>query len=121
MNPNFIIALADTLLPGGELENGVVAPSGAEILPCHAEAAGASHIWAQEIHRQKRGAHLLGTCRMGDDPATSVVDRKGRCHHVGNVVVADGSLFPTSGAVNPASTIGALALHLADNLAGDLT
>ena len=63
------------------------------------------------------GWHLLGTARMGDDPATSVTDGDGRCHDVPNVVVADGSLFPTVGAVNPGATIGALALRIADRVA----
>ena len=63
------------------------------------------------------GWHLLGTARMGSDPATSVTDAQGRCHAVPNVIVADGSLFPTVGAVNPGSTIGALGLKLADDLA----
>ena len=49
-----------------------------------------------------------------------VTDARGRCHAVPNLLVADGSLFPTVGAVNPASTIGALALKLADDLARDL-
>jgi choline dehydrogenase-like flavoprotein len=66
------------------------------------------------------GWHLLGTARMGDDPQTSVTNRKGRCHRVPNVIVADGSLFPTVGAANPASTIGAVALKLASALAEDM-
>ncbi len=66
------------------------------------------------------GWHLLGTARMGSDPATSVTDGRGRCHDVPNLLVADGSLFTTVGAVNPGSTIGALALKIADDLAGDL-
>jgi len=66
------------------------------------------------------GWHLLSTARMGRDPATSVTDTRGRCHAVPNLLVADGSLFPTVGAVNPASTIGALALKIADDLARDM-
>ena len=66
------------------------------------------------------GWHLLGTARMGTDPATSVTDARGRMHEVPNVVVADGSLFPTAGAVNPGATIGALALRIADGVAEDL-
>ena len=66
------------------------------------------------------GWHLLGTARMGRDPATSVTDGRGRCHGVANLIVADGSLFPTVGAVNPGSTIGALALRIADDLARDM-
>lgn len=63
------------------------------------------------------GWHLLGTAAMGSDPASSVVDAGGRCHAVANLIVADGSVFPTVGAVNPGSTIGALALKFADDLA----
>jgi choline dehydrogenase-like flavoprotein len=66
------------------------------------------------------GWHLLGTARMGSDPATSVTDGRGRCHATPNVLVADGSLFPTVGAVNPGSTIGALGLKLADDLAREM-
>jgi choline dehydrogenase-like flavoprotein len=66
------------------------------------------------------GWHLLGTARMGGDPATSVTDASGRVHAVADLIVADGSLFPTVGAVNPGSTIGALALKLADDLARSL-
>ena len=65
------------------------------------------------------GWHLLGTARMGDDPARSVVDGRGRCHAVRDLMVVDGAVFPTVGAVNPGSTIGALALKLADDLAGE--
>jgi choline dehydrogenase-like flavoprotein len=63
------------------------------------------------------GWHLLSTARMGSDPATSVTDGRGRLHAVPNILVADGSLFTTVGAVNPGSTIGALALKIADDLA----
>lgn len=66
------------------------------------------------------GWHLLGTARMGSDPHTSVTDSRGRCHTTPNVIIADGSLFPTVGAVNPGSTIGALALKLADDLASEI-
>ena len=53
------------------------------------------------------GWHLLGTCRMGDDPATSVVDRYGRAHDVPNLYVVDGSVFVTSGPQPPTATIAA--------------
>jgi len=66
------------------------------------------------------GWHLLGTARMGDDPARSVTNARGRCHAVPNLLVADGSLFPTAGAVNPGATIGALALKIADDLAREV-
>jgi len=61
-------------------------------------------------------AHLMGTARMGDDPETSVVDRWGVAHDVPNLVVADASVFVTSGGVNPASTVCALALRAAERL-----
>jgi choline dehydrogenase-like flavoprotein len=66
------------------------------------------------------GWHLLGTARMGNDPATSVTDGRGRCHAVPNLLVADGSLFPTVGAVNPGATIAALALKIGDDLAREV-
>ena len=62
----------------------------------------------------RSGLHGTGTCRMGDDPATSVVDRWGRAHDVPNLFIVDGSLMVTSAAVNPTSTIQALALRTAD-------
>jgi choline dehydrogenase-like flavoprotein len=60
--------------------------------------------------------HIMGTARMGDDPATSVVDRWNRSHDVPNLYIADGSTFVTSGGVNPTSTIVSLALRAADRM-----
>jgi choline dehydrogenase-like flavoprotein len=60
--------------------------------------------------------HLLGTARMGDDPATSVVDRFGACHDVPNLHIVDGSVMVTGGAMNPTATIAALALRTARHL-----
>jgi choline dehydrogenase-like flavoprotein len=48
---------------------------------------------------------------MGSDPARSVTDEFGRIHDAPNVVVADSSVFPTSGAFNPTLTIMAVALR----------
>jgi choline dehydrogenase-like flavoprotein len=62
------------------------------------------------------GWHLLGTCRMGDDPATSVVDRWGRTHDVPNLYVVDGSVFVTSGPQPPTATIAANAARCAAHL-----
>ncbi len=62
------------------------------------------------------GAHHLGTCRMADDPADGVVDRDCRVHGIDNLYVAGGSVFPTAGALQPSSTIAALALRLSDHL-----
>jgi choline dehydrogenase-like flavoprotein len=57
-------------------------------------------------------SHQCGTARMGDDPATSVVDANLRAHDVDNLWIADSSPFPSSAAVNPAITVAALALRL---------
>lgn len=65
--------------------------------------------------------HLLGTCRMGSDPADSVVDQWHRAWDVPNLSIMDGSVLPTGGAVNPTSTIGALVLRAAAHLRDDLT
>jgi choline dehydrogenase-like flavoprotein len=53
---------------------------------------------------------------MGNDSKSSVVDRFGKCHDVSNLYVADSSVFVTSGAVNPTSTLQAVALWVADNM-----
>ena len=62
------------------------------------------------------GWHLMGTARMGSDPATSVVDDRGRAHDVENLFIVDGSVFVTSGGVNPTNTIQAWALYVADRI-----
>jgi choline dehydrogenase-like flavoprotein len=77
------------------------------------EAAGATEVLTSNPFRPS-GWHLLGTCRMGDDPAASVVDRWGRAHDVGNLFIVDGSIFVTSAVGNPTTTIQALALRTAD-------
>jgi choline dehydrogenase-like flavoprotein len=64
-------------------------------------------------------SHQCGTARMGDDPATSVVDPNLRAHDVENLWIADSSTFPSSAAVNPAITIAALSLRL--GCSGSLT
>lgn len=78
------------------------------------EAAGAAETvvtdWSQW------GWHLLGTCRMGDDPKTSVVDRWGRAHDVPNLYVVDGSVFVTSGPQPPTATIAANAARCVAHL-----
>jgi gluconate 2-dehydrogenase alpha chain len=62
--------------------------------------------------------HIMGTCRMGDDPRTSVVDRWQRFHDVENMVCTDSSVFPTSTGYGPTLTIVALAIRACRNLAG---
>jgi len=62
------------------------------------------------------GWHLMGTARMGIDPLSSVVNEWGQSHDVPNLFIADSSIFVTSGAVNPAATIQALALKVSDGV-----
>ncbi|WP_433208834.1 GMC family oxidoreductase [Nocardia sp. CA-107356] len=77
--------------------------------------AGAYDTVTESLMRYS-GWHLLGTARMGADPQTSVVDQFGRSHDIPNLYVIDGSVFVTSGGVNPTSTIAALALRSTENL-----
>jgi choline dehydrogenase-like flavoprotein len=82
------------------------------------QAAGAYKSYAFGPIRET-GWHLMGTTRMGVDPSTSVVDSFGRSHDVPNLYVADSSVFVTAGAVNPTSTLQAIALRVADGIAHD--
>ncbi len=78
-------------------------------------AAGAARIEALTL--APVGTHLYGTARMGDDPRTSVVNRWGVSHDIPNLAIVDGSVFVTTGGVNPTCTITALAARTADHLA----
>ncbi len=62
------------------------------------------------------GQHQAGTCRMGNDPKTSVVNRYCQVHDVDNLFVIDGSVHVNNGAFNPALTIMAVAYHASDHL-----
>lgn len=62
--------------------------------------------------------HVMGTCRMGADPRTSVVDLSGRFHDVENMLCVDSSVFVTSSGYNPTLTIVALAIRACSALAG---
>ena len=91
------------------LEHGVA--RGKQVL----EAAGAEWTRADSpLH--VAGWHLMGTARMGKDPERSVVNEWGRSHDVPNLMIIDGSVFVTAGAVNPTCTIQAFALYAADRL-----
>lgn len=86
----------------------------ARMVDMHREA-GADHIFEHPLWREAPG-HLLGTARMGSDPATSVVDAWGQAHDVPNLYIVDGSVMVTSGAMNPTATITALALRTAEHI-----
>ena len=78
-------------------------------------AAGAVAI-AHTPLKTAAGFHLMGTARMGDDPACSVVDKFGRSHELSNLFIADASSFVTASALNPTATAQALALRTADHI-----
>ena len=79
------------------------------------KAAGATKTWGGPPGDDPGvGAHLLGTCRMGNDPRTSVVNKSNRAHDVPNLFMVDGSSFVTSGRGQPTLTIQALAFRAAD-------
>ncbi|MEG6616674.1 GMC family oxidoreductase [Peptococcaceae bacterium 1198_IL3148] len=63
-------------------------------------------------------AHLLGGCRMGNDPAKSVVNGFCQSHDIPNLYICDGSVFVTSGGGNPTETIMAIAARTADHIVG---
>jgi choline dehydrogenase-like flavoprotein len=85
--------------------------TGRELAP-DGDVAGALHPTAH---------HHLGTTRMHRDPRHGVVDADARVHGVANLFVAGGSVFPTSGFVNPTLTIVALALRLGAFLSQDVS
>lgn len=85
-------------------------------------ASGATDVWTQPMATGLlAGHHQTGTCRMGEDPASSVVDPSGRVHGHANLWVADGSIHVTNGSVNPALTIMALAHRIAETVVSSQT
>ncbi|MBI4525156.1 MAG: GMC family oxidoreductase [Deltaproteobacteria bacterium] len=83
------------------------------------EAAGASRVIVPESRVRKLHNHQMGTCRMGNDPKSSVVDRWCRSHDVANLFIIDASVFVTSGGLNPALTIQANAFRVCDYIAAE--
>ena len=89
-------------------------------------ASDKAELWLKEagamrtVRRQKTqqwlsaGQHQAGTCRMGNDPQTSVVDKHCKLHDVDNVFVIDASVHVTNGGFNPVLTIMAIAYYAAD-------
>ena len=93
----------------GENENRMTAHAEKLMRQIWAEA-GAKDVWSLNRH-----PHTLGTCRMGDNPADSVVDSYGRSHDVPGLHIMDNSVFPSALSVNPALTQMALSLRAADH------
>jgi len=74
------------------------------------------YLALRQAEKNSMLAHVCGTCRFGEDPATSVLDRHNRAHGIRNLYVVDSSFFPSSGGTNPALTIAANALRVAERL-----
>jgi choline dehydrogenase-like flavoprotein len=81
------------------------------------EAAGARRTWVEPVEEATYGVHLLGTCRMGGDPRTSVIDKYHRAHDVPNLFICDGSSLVTGGRGQPTATIQALAYRAGEHIA----
>ena len=78
------------------------------------QEAGAIRTWTSVPGLELSGGqHQAGTCRMGNDPQTSVVDRNCRIHEADNIYLADASVHVTNGGFNPALTILANAYRIA--------
>ena len=80
------------------------------------DAAGAVKKWSYPAQEQQFAVHLLGTCRMGNDPKTSVINSDHQTHDVKNLFLCAGSSLVTSGRGQPTMTIEALAFRAADRI-----
>jgi choline dehydrogenase-like flavoprotein len=80
------------------------------------EAAGAKKVWAGQVNDSRGGAHNRGSCRMGNDPKMSVVNKYHRVHDVPNLFIVDGSNLTTGGRNHPTMTIQALAFRAAEHI-----
>jgi choline dehydrogenase-like flavoprotein len=72
--------------------------------------------WSFPAQEQQFAVHLLGTCRMGNDPKSSVINSDHQTHDVKNLFLCDGSSLVTSGRGQPTMTIEALAFRAADRI-----
>lgn len=78
------------------------------------------YMLIKQAENNRQLAHACGTCRFGDNPADSVLDRNNRAHGLENLYVVDSSFFPSSAGTNPSLTIAANALRVADHISRDL-
>lgn len=98
-----------------------------EVMPNHNDAQICSSLaqaraeierLPMKVHHMRVGsAHVMGGCAMGSDPETSVVDGRGKFHHLDGLHVMDGSVFPTSIGANPQWSIYATVARMSDELA----
>lgn len=70
------------------------------------------------VHDLRSFSHAVGTVRMGPNEQSAPIDERGRFRGLDNLYVTDGSVFPTSGGVNPSLTIAANALRVGTLLTG---
>ncbi len=82
----------------------------------HADGSLPFHAYFKKRIPLEGVGHQNGTCRMGTDPATSVLDIHCKTHDLDNLYVVDASCFPSCGAVNPSLTIIANALRVSEHL-----
>ena len=101
---------------GGYARRGLAAARDA-----HQEVFAKLKATAIQHEQEPKGAgHIIGTCRMGDDPTSSVVDRHLRSHDHANLHIVGSAVFPTSATANPTLTIAALSLRLAARIRATL-
>jgi gluconate 2-dehydrogenase alpha chain len=100
----------------GKILQGVLEEMGSEWV-IHTSSPGVSYtgLGSTPVPESR---HVIGTARMGDDPATAVVDRWSRMHQFDNLIIADSSVFPTASGYGPTLTLVALAARAAHHLAG---
>jgi choline dehydrogenase-like flavoprotein len=82
----------------------------------HAETSVPFHAYFKKRIPLEGVGHQNGTCRMGHDPAASVLDPNCKAHELDNLYVVDASCFCSSGAVNPSLTVIANAIRVSDHL-----
>lgn len=81
---------------------------------------GASQTWSVPVSPLAINSHAYGGTRMGDDPATSVVDKYGLAHEAPNLAILGASIFPSTTGYNPTETLQAHAWYAADYIAKNL-
>jgi glucose dehydrogenase len=97
----------------GEFELNAI-DEGAKVAEAIFRQMNAREIWRSNTQIVRN--HIIGTTRMGSDPADSVCDEWGRCHDLDNLFVSSSSLFPSAACSSPTLTIAALALRTGDFL-----
>ena len=86
----------------------------------HAQTSIPFHAYFKKRIPLEGVGHQNGTCRFGDDPATSVLDVHCKAHELDNLYVVDASFFVSASAVNPSLTIIANAIRVADHLLSEV-